>query len=78
MIKEDTMNEIIFNNTYYHLNRDMEQWCRENIGQGSWGGQKDGDMWSIDSLFGTTTFKFIDENDFDRFKLRWEQNERTN
>ena len=69
------MNEINFNYTYYHLNSDMIQWCKENIGQGSWSGQNVGDVWSIESMFGTTTFKFVNEEDFRRFKLRWEQNE---
>jgi len=65
------MNQIMFNNTYYHLNSDMEKWCKVNIGQGSWGGQNVGDMWSIDSMFGTTTFRFINKEDLNRFKMRW-------
>ena len=69
------MNQIMFNNTYYHLNSDMEKWCKENVGQGSWSGHNVGDVWSIDSMFGTTTFTFINEEDLNRFKLRWEQNE---
>lgn len=67
----------MFNNTYYHLNRDMEQWCKENIGQGSWGGQYAGDTWSIASVFGNTTFKFINEEDYNRFKLTWTKHNET-
>ncbi len=55
----------------------MEQWCKENIGQGSWGGQYAGDTWSIASVFGNTTFKFINEEDYNRFKLTWTKHNET-
>ena len=65
------MNQIKFNNKYYHLNSDMQKWCEENVGQGSWS-CRTGDMWNIYSMFGTTTYTFINEEDLNRFKLRWE------
>jgi hypothetical protein len=30
----DGLNSITFNNTYYHLNREMEEWCLQHVGKG--------------------------------------------
>ena len=67
------MNSITFNNTRYHLNGAMEEWCRDNVGQGGWVGryEREDDRWSIDSMFGNTTFKFKNEKDYVWFLLRW-------
>ena len=65
------MKEITFNNTRFHLNGEMEEWCRNNIGQGGWGAAHEGDVWRIDSMFGNTTFKFKHEKDFIWFTMRW-------
>jgi len=52
----------------------MEDWCSEHIGPGGWipgyAGHED-DVWSIDSAFGNTTFKFKDTQDLAWFTLRW-------
>lgn len=51
----------------------MEEWCRDNVGQGGWVGryEREDDRWSIDSMFGNTTFKFKNEKDYVWFLLRW-------
>jgi hypothetical protein len=48
----------------------MEQWCRENIGDGGWGGM-DGEFWYVKSMFGNTTFTFRDPKHLTLFALRW-------
>jgi hypothetical protein len=65
------MNFYTFGKEQYHLHLEMEQWCRNNIGQGSWGGAYVGDVWSIDSMFGNTTFAFKNPNHLTMFVLRW-------
>jgi hypothetical protein len=68
---------ITFDNTRYHLNREMEQWCRDNIGEGKWIGEicpKDWTGmpdWTIHSMFGNTTFAFKNEKQYNWFTLRW-------
>jgi hypothetical protein len=62
---------ITFGKDRYHLNGEMEHWCKDNIGPGSWGGYFAGDVWSIDSMFGNTTFKFKEEKNYTWFVLRW-------
>jgi len=66
----DTVNQITFDNTRFHLNRDMEDWCNKHIGKGGWL-REDDDMWNINSIFGNTTFKFKNEKDYTWFVLRW-------
>jgi len=65
---------ITFNNTRYHLNGAMEDWCSEHIGPGGWipgyAGHEN-DVWSIDSAFGNTTFRFKDTQDLAWFVLKW-------
>jgi len=72
------MHEITFNNTRYHLNGEMEQWCKDNIGEGKWVGGKlktwEGmkpNVWAIESMFGNTTFMFKEDKDYMWFLLRW-------
>lgn len=72
------MNAITFNNTRYHLNGAMEYWCAEHVGMGgwhydtpkSWAGMGD-KVWSMNSMFGNTTFAFKHERDYTWFVLRW-------
>jgi len=68
------MNEITFDKSRFHLQRDMENWCVENIGKGGWlfgfKGHED-DTWGIKSMFGHTTFTFVNPEDLVIFKLRW-------
>ena len=69
---------ITFDNTRYHLQSEMEKWCKENVGTGcwtfgkarTWEGMGD-NLWTIDSMFGNTTFSFKDEKDYTWFVLRW-------
>jgi hypothetical protein len=63
--------QITFGKDRYRLNDEMEQWCRDTIGTGSWGGYIAGDLWSIHSIFGHTTFKFREEKHYNWFVLRW-------
>jgi hypothetical protein len=72
------MNAITFNNTHYHLNSEMEQWCRTYLGEGRWVGGKlntwegmDPNIWAIESMFGNTTFMFKEDKHYHWFILRW-------
>jgi hypothetical protein len=62
--------EITFGKDRYHLNRQMEDWCRINVGEGGWIRSDEG-LWIIESMFGTTTFSFKDQKDLVWFILRW-------
>jgi hypothetical protein len=73
------MNEVTFGKGYYHLNGEMEQWCKDNIGPGMWtyGGVNEwaglGDnTWTIHSMFGNTTFTFKELKHLNWFVLRWQ------
>jgi hypothetical protein len=63
-------NAVTFGKDRYHLNGAMEQWCRETIGDGGWGGM-DGEFWYVKSMFGNTTFTFRDPKHLTLFVLRW-------
>lgn len=72
------MNAITFNNTYYHLNGEMEQWCRKYAGEGKWVGGKlktwegmEPNVWAVESMFGHTTFMFKEDKHYHWFVLRW-------
>jgi hypothetical protein len=70
----DLLNEITFNNTYFHLVGEMEIWCDDNIGKGGWlysFDRQDSDVWGVKSMFGNTTFMFKEEKDYNWFVLRW-------
>lgn len=70
--------EIRFGREKYHLQREMEDWCRDNIGPGcwtsgtpkTWEGMGDA-IWVIYCMFGYTTFAFKNERDYTYFILRW-------
>jgi hypothetical protein len=70
---------ITFGKDSYHLNGEMELWCRDIIGPGRWvGGQletwegmPEQDSWAICSMFGNTTFMFRRTQDYQWFTLRW-------
>jgi len=71
-------NWITFDKDQYHLNREMELWCENNIGPGCWSFGKaktwEGmgeNLWTIDSMFGHTTFSFRDAKHLTYFLLRW-------
>jgi hypothetical protein len=71
------MNSLTFNNTRYHLNGAMVEWCRDNIGLGGWTQMREVTDWTtlgkwrIHSMFGNTTFMFKDTKDYTMFLLRW-------
>jgi len=75
---EVVMNFITFNNTRFHLNSAMQEWCRENIGPGTWVGGRlktwddmEPNTWVIESVFGNTTFTFKDPEHLTLFLLVW-------
>jgi hypothetical protein len=71
------MSSITFNNTRFHLNGAMEEWCRDNIGSGGWTQMREVTDWTalgkwrMHSMFGNTTFIFKDTKDYTMFLLRW-------
>jgi hypothetical protein len=72
------MNSITFNNTQFHLNDVMAEWCSEYVGPGRWGYDTpktwdgmDSKVWVMHSMFGNTTFAFKNEKDYTWFLLRW-------
>jgi hypothetical protein len=69
---------ITFGKERYHQNREMEQWCLENIGKGGWTYNTpstwegmNGKIWIMHSIFGRTTFAFKDARHLTLFALRW-------
>ena len=72
------MNEITFGKDRYHLQGEMEQWCKKHIGPGGWTGGSPktwegmGDkIWVISCMFGETTFAFKEQKHYTLFVLRW-------
>jgi hypothetical protein len=65
----------------YHLQREMETWCEENINNNApyrnwtsfaptlW---EDMGTWCIASAFGNTFFYFKNESDATAFTLKWQ------
>jgi hypothetical protein len=70
--------EITFGKDRYSQHREMEQWCKDNIGPGgwtysspkTWEGMGDR-IWIMHSTFGNTTFAFKDPRHYTLFVLRW-------
>ena len=61
---------------YYHLIREIEQWCFDNIGAGDWTTQPDFRedstlMWGINQMFRTTFICFRRDADATLFTLKW-------
>jgi hypothetical protein len=74
----DTASWITFGKDCYHLNGEMEQWCRDNVGNGGWtyGSPAtwegmEGKIWTMHSMFGNTTFCFKEAKHLTMFILRW-------
>lgn len=72
------MNEITFGKDRYHLQREMESWCRKHIGEGGWTGATPktwegmgGKVWVIHCMFGETTFVFKEPKHLTLFSLYW-------
>jgi hypothetical protein len=70
--------EITFGKDRYHEQKDMEEWCYNNIGPGrwtyhfplTWKGMGD-NLWVVYSTFGNTTFAFKNDKHLTMFMLRW-------
>jgi hypothetical protein len=65
---------ITFEKDRYHEQHLMEQWCRDNIGQGGWHtiDSEPAEMeWWMNCMFGRTTFAFKNKRDYTLFLLRW-------
>lgn len=65
------MNEITFGKDRYHLNNQMEAWCKECIGDGGWGYDTSNKIWIMHTMFGNTTFAFKEAKHLTMFMLRW-------
>lgn len=68
------MSWIEFDKERYHQQGEMIEWCKKNIGPGSWSYHRDvgdGDMWGILSMFGRTSFMFRYDEDAVAFRLVW-------
>jgi len=70
------MTEIKLGREYYHHIRDIERWCRDNVGAGDWATRsefrEDRDIqWSINQIFGNTFLRFRRDSDATLFTLRW-------
>jgi len=65
--------EVGFDNTRYHQQDEMIQWCRKHIGPGGWEHTIDHveGIWCVYSMFGNTWFKFDEDKHAVLFKLRW-------
>jgi hypothetical protein len=75
---DNMVNSVTFGKDQYHQHVEMERWCEENIGPGCWtfGQAKTwqgmgNNVWTIDSMFGHTTFSFKDPQHLMHFILRW-------
>ena len=74
----DTMHEITFGKDRYHLQGEMERWCKTYIGPGGWTGATPktwegmgSKVWVIHCMFGETTFAFKEPKHFTLFSLYW-------
>lgn len=73
------LNEITFNNSYYHLQEEMIKWCQDHIGKNpggtNWVYASPNDweerIWCVSSMFGNTSFYFKNPSDATAFSLRW-------
>jgi hypothetical protein len=68
------MTTLQLDRSYYPIQSEMARWCYDNIGMGGWrlpDRERWGDKWGIESIFGQTTFHFLDEKDATLFALRW-------
>ena len=74
---DTSMYKITFGRDRYHQHRDMEDWCRQHLGEGGWHTVNPDDLreeanWSIDQMFGNTTFRFKNARDYSKFVVKWE------
>jgi hypothetical protein len=70
-------NYITFGKDQYHLQNEMQDWCIERFGQGSWINNRTPKnweglpAWTIHGMFGITTFSFKDPKHLTMFALKW-------
>ena len=77
-MRKSVEHTITFEKNRYHQHIEMVEWCREHCGYGrwlaetpiNWLGLEDLN-WSVDSMFGNTTFAFRDPKHLTLFLLRW-------
>ena len=62
--------EVQIDRDKYHLLDEIQSWCKDNIGPGGYI-VRDHCVWSIETMFGTSFFRFKNERDRDWFVLRW-------
>ena len=59
----------------YHQQEEIVRWCKQNLGPGGWNRSlvlnATGDLWRVDSMFGSTMFWFKDERHYLLFCLKW-------
>ena len=69
-------NEVTYGKDRYHQHREMEMWCKKNIGEGRWThgepSRWDDNTWVMWSMFGNTTFCFKNPEDLINFKNTWD------
>lgn len=69
------MTELKLGREYYHLQREIMDWCYKNIGNGDWadkGMMEDRNFkWGVSSMFGNTFLTFRDDRDASLFVLKW-------
>ncbi len=70
--------EVKLDRQYYTLQDDMISWCQTNIGPGGWKNSpvllfpnQDKWVWTVDSVFGYTTFTFTTAAAARRFTQEW-------
>lgn len=77
-MKQPVEHTVTFDKSRYHQHLDMCIWCSEHCGFGKWlsGTPKtwaglEKLNWSVDSIFGNTTFAFKEPTHLIMFVLRW-------
>jgi len=70
------MKELRLGREYYHRLRDIERWCRDNVGDGDWAPRSEfredqNLQWSINQIFGHTYVRFRRDRDATMFALKW-------
>lgn len=70
--------KVVLSKHMYHLQQEMIQWCRDNIGLGGWEDSpallfpdRPQWVWTVKSTFGDTTFTFRDDEQGKLFKEKW-------
>lgn len=70
------MIELYLGREYYHRLREIERWCRANVGNGDCATRSDfredrDIQWSINQQFGHTYVRFRRDRDATMFTLKW-------